>query len=141
MSDRAGAVTKYDGTGNITGIKLYKEHLTIGSVDDQTITNADIGQYDNSVASGDDDVFWEVSAGNDLTVDTEAQSSQEELYIDTGDTYRPASGGGGDVSTHVIEIDGSFTPDSNALTIGGSWDNDGDYNAGTETITFTSTGF
>ena len=139
MADRAGAVTKYDGTGNITGVQLFKEHLNIGSDDNQTITNADVAAYDNSVASGDDDVFWDVSAGNDLTVDIESQSTQEELFIGAGDVFRPASGGGADVTTVHVEIDGTWTADSNAISVGGSWQNDGTFTAGSSTVTFTST--
>lgn len=136
--DEAVAVTKYDGTGNITGIKLFKEHLTIGSDDNQTLTNADLSQYDNSV-SGDEDIFFDVSAGNDLTVDSTAQSSQEELYILPSNTYQPASGGGADVNTHDIEIDGTFTADSNSINISGSWVNDNTFTSGTSAVTFTAT--
>lgn len=138
MSDRAGAVTKYDGSGDITGVQLFKEHLTIGSVDNQTVTNTNIGAYDNSVASGDDDVFWEVTVGDDLTVDTEAQSTQEELYIGSGDTFRPASGGGADVTTVHVEIDGTWTADANVATVGGNWQNDSVFSSGTGTVTFNT---
>ncbi len=142
MADRAGAVTVYDGTGDVTAVQLFKEHLTIGSVDDQTTTNANVGSYDNSVASGDDDVFWEVSAGNDLVVDTEGQSSQEELFIASGDTFRPASAGGADVSTMFIEIVGTWTADNNAITVAGTsgtlFTRSGTFTQNTSTVNVTS---
>jgi hypothetical protein len=137
-SNEAVAVTKYDGSGSITNVQLYAEHLTIGSVDNQTLSNADIDAYDNSV-SADEDIFFEVDGSLDLVVDSTSQSTQEELYILSGNTFRPASGGGSDVSTHDIEIDGTYTADSNALNISGSWNNDNTFNAGTGTVTFTAT--
>lgn len=137
-NNEAVAVTKYDGTGDITSVVLYQRHLTIGSADNQTITNADLASYDNSV-SGDEDIFFDVSAGNDLTVDSLGSYTDERLFIVTGNTFRPASGGGADVTTVHTEIDGTWTADSNAITVAGDWQNDGTFSAGTSTITFTST--
>lgn len=137
-NEEAVAVTKYDGTGDITGVVLYQRHLTIGSDDNQTLSNADIDAYDNSV-SGDEDIFFDVSAGDDLTVDSLGSYTDEELYIVSGNTYRPASGGGGDVATVHVEIDGTWTADSNAVTVAGSWQNDSVFSSGTGTVTFGST--
>jgi hypothetical protein len=137
-NNEAVAVTKYDGTGDITGVVLYQRHLTIGSADNQTLTNADLASYDNSV-SGDEDIFFDVSAGNDLTVDSLGSYTDEELYIVVGNTFRPASGGGADVTTVHVENDGTWTADSNAITVAGNWQNDGTFSAGTSTTTFTST--
>ena len=136
--EEAVAVTKYDGTGDITGLILYWRHLTIGSADNQTLANADIDAYDNSV-SADEDIFFEVSAGDDLTVDTPTSYTDEELYIVSGNTYRPASAGGGDVNSTHLENDGVITADSNAFFITGSWQNDGTFTSGTSTVTFNST--
>jgi hypothetical protein len=136
--EEAVAVTKYDGTGDITGVVLYWRHLSIGSADGQTLSNSDIDAYDNGV-SGDEDIFFEVTAGDDLTVDTLTSYSDEELYIVTGNTYRPASAGGGDVNTTHLENDGTITADSNAINVFGSWQNDGTFTNGTSTTTFTST--
>src|SRR3990167_8507855 len=44
--DRAVAVTKYDGTGDITSVELIEGRLSLGSADNQTLTNADIATYD-----------------------------------------------------------------------------------------------
>ncbi|MEN9389679.1 MAG: hypothetical protein RLY61_763, partial [Candidatus Parcubacteria bacterium] len=41
-TDEAVAVTQYDGSGDITGIKLFKEHLSLGSADDQNLSNTDL---------------------------------------------------------------------------------------------------
>jgi hypothetical protein len=131
--DEAVSIAQYDGSGDITGVKLFKEHLVIGSDDNLNISNADLSSYDNSI-SGDEDVFFDVSSGN-LTVDYTSQSSTEELYIDASDTYQP----GGSVSTHDIEIDGTFTAEANAVTVSGSWDNDSNFSStGTTSLTATT---
>lgn len=141
-ANEAVAVAKYDGTGDMTGIILFQRHLSIGSVDDQTLTNTNLSQYDNGV-SGDEDIFFEVNATDDLTVDTLASYTDEELYIAAGDTFRPASAGGADVITVHVENDGTWTADSNAITVAGSWQNDGTFTGGTSTTTFSAvtTGF
>lgn len=137
-NEEAVAVAKYDGTGDITGVVLFQRHLSIGSADNQTITNANLASYDNSV-SADEDIFFDVSAGNDLTVDTLTSYTDEELYIVGSNVYQPASGGGADVTTVHIENDGTFTADSNAITVNGSWQNDGSFGAGTSSVTMNST--
>lgn len=136
--EEAVAVTKYDGTGDVTGIVLYWRHLSIGSGDNQTLANADIDAYDNSV-SADEDIFFEVNGTDDLTVDTLTSYADEELYIVAGNTYRPASAGGGDVNTTHLENDGTITADSNAINVFGNWQNDSTFTNGTSTVTFTST--
>jgi len=132
-ADEAVAVTKYDGTGNITGVKLYKEHLTIGSDDNKSLSNTDLGTMDNSV-SGDEDIFYDVNAGV-LTVDATSQSTQEKLTILTSNTHQP----GGNVITHDIEIKGTFIPEANTLTVQGSYKNSGTLTSGTSTVSMTST--
>lgn len=136
----AVAVTKYDGSGNITGVLLYAEHLTVGSDDNQSLTNTDLANYDNSVSS-DEDIFFEVDANNDLTVDSTAQSTQERLLIVTGNTFQPDSTSSGNVTTHHIQIVGTVTADGNTFTVGGSWNNlSGTFTRGTSTVIFTGTG-
>ena len=133
----AVAITKYDGVGDVTGIPLYQRHLTIGSNDNQTITNANISQYDSSV-SGDEDVFHDVDGGNDLTVCAVA-GCDAEIYIKSGNTYQPDSSSSGNVTTHDIEIDGTLTGDGNTITLYGSWDNDGTWNANSSTVVMAAT--
>ncbi len=134
----ANAVTLYDYSGNITGVDLFYEHLAIGSDDNQTVTNNDLSKFDNS-ASLDEDIFFDVSIGNDLTVDSVSQSTQEELYIKASNTHRPDSASSGNITTHDIEIDGTLTADGNNLYIYGSWDNDGVFNGDTGETRFYAT--
>jgi hypothetical protein len=135
-ANEAVAVTKYDGTGDISGVLLYEEHLTIGSADNQTISNINLAQYDNSV-SGDEDIFYEIDSNNDLTVDYTNQTTQEELYIVSGNTYQPDSTNSGDVNTHDIEIDGTFVANGNIINLSGDWDNDATFTAGSSTVKLT----
>ena len=124
-ANEAVAVTKYDGSGNITGVLLYEEHLTVGSADNQNLTNTNLGNYDNSV-SGDEDVFFEhntssftcdgVASTTGLCVDGTGQSTQERLYIKTGNTLSP----GGNVQTAKVQVVGTYTAGSETLTLTGS---------------------
>ena len=132
-TDEAVAVTKYDGTGDITGVKLYKENLTIGSVDNQTLSNSELGTYDNSV-SGDEDIFFDVTTNN-LVVDATAQSTTEKLTIVSGNTHQP----GGTVSTHDLTNLGTFLPQGNTITIQGSYLNSGTLTSSTSLFNMTGT--
>jgi hypothetical protein len=143
-ADEAVAVTKYSGTGDITGIKLFKEHLTIGSNQNTTVTNVDLALYDNE-ASADEDIFYEsdtvaytcdgTASTTGLCIDETAQSAQGRLYIDTGDTFAPA----GNVNTFDMGILGTFTGGAHAYTVGGSWNDTGTFTPSTSTVKFTST--
>lgn len=134
---RAVAVTTYGGSGNIAGLELIEGTLSLGSSENRTITNADIAQYDNSV-SGDADVFDEVNAGNDLTVDSNTSIAGELLYVKSGNTYRPDSASSGLVTTHDLENRGTLQADGNTITLTGSWKNSSTFTAGTSLVAFDS---
>lgn len=143
-ADEAVAVTKYIGSGDITGIKLFKEHLTIGSNQNNSLTNTDLAIFDNE-ASADEDIFYEsdtvaftcdgTASTTGLCVDETAQSAQGRLYIDTGDTFAP----GGNVNTHDMQIVGTFTGAGDTYTVSGSWNDTGTFTHSTSTVKFTST--
>ena len=138
--DEAAGVTVYDGDGDITGFTLYERHLSIGSNDNATITNANLSQYDYSGSLNDEDVFFDVDAGNDLAVCAlPATCDNAELWIKAQNTYRPDSTSGGNVATHDIEINGTLTADGNTLTVSGSWDNNATSSLDTSTVIFTAT--
>jgi hypothetical protein len=137
-ANEAVAVTKYDGAGEITGVELIESHLTIGSDDNETITNADLALYDNSV-SADEDIFFEVDANNDFTVDFEG-GHDAKLLIFVGNTYRPDSSGSGNVSTNDLQNDGTLIADGNTIFVSGDWVNTGTFTANTSTVDFSSTG-
>lgn len=131
-ADEAVAITKYDGIPEMSGIELYERHLSVGSDDLATTSNADIGQYD---FSDDEDLFFDVDAFNDLDICATTGCSDAELIILSGNNYTPE----GDITVHDIEINGEFLPETNTIRVGGSWDNNGQFDAGGSTIIFTAT--
>lgn len=137
-TNEAVAVTKYDGSGNISGIVLYQRHLTLGSDDNPTLSNADIDAYDNSV-SADEDIFFDIDGNDDLTVDAVSTYTDEYLYIKSSTIYRPGASNSSNVNATHLEIDGTLQADGNIYSINGNWQNDGTFTANTSQVTFTST--
>jgi len=135
-SSQAVAVTKWT-SGNITGVELIEGHLSIGSDQRNTITNANLGDYDSSISSKR--TFHDVN-GTILTVDADAKVNGEELYIKGGNTFQPNSSNGDTINTHDIEINGTFDLDRNVITASGSWDNNGLFIANTGSVSFTGIG-
>ncbi|MCL5409422.1 MAG: hypothetical protein M1607_01005 [Patescibacteria group bacterium] len=96
-----------DTTSDITGLKVYKNHVWVQSESSQSITNANINSFDQS---NDSDIPI-ASDGTNVTVD-----SGVELHINTGDTYAP----GGNVTTPKLHIVGTYTGSSETLNLTGS---------------------
>ncbi len=133
-SGEAVGVTKYDGVGDVSGINLYERHLSIGSNDNGTVTNADIGLYDQS---NDEDLFDDVSSGTlTLCASGETACQDGEIIIKSGNTYQPGSSA--NVVTHDIEINGTFKPNGNTIRVSGSWDNNATATMATSTVIFTA---
>ena len=78
------AVTKINGAGNIAGLDLYYDAVSIEE-EGGGIENVDLANLDSNK---DDDIKFTVAAG-DLTI-----ASAFTLYINSGDTFTP----GGDIS-------------------------------------------
>lgn len=139
-ADEAVAVTTYDGSGDITGMDLIAQRLSIGNSDNRTITNPNLSQYDNG-ASGDEDIFHEVDGANDLAM-IETNKPNAELYIKTGNIFRPASDNTGNITVNDLEIAGTLTADGNTLTVTGDSTPlvvSGTLNEDTSTFRYTST--
>ena len=138
-ANEAVAVTKYDGANDVTGMKLFERHLTLGSDDNPTLTNADLAQYDNSV-SGDEDIIHDVDSFNDLISCVAGNGCADVvLYVLSGTTYRPDSASSGNVNTHDMRIYGDVIADNNTFTVSGSWDNNNGFDSGNSEIIFTAT--
>lgn len=136
---KAVAVTKYTTDGDISGMVLYENHLTLGSNDLPLITNADIGQYDNSV-SANSALFDDVSTGNALTVCSVTLGCYNaRLLVLSGTTYQPSSTSGGNVTTRNFQNNGVFIANGNTITVSGSWRNAGNFVAGTSNVLFSAT--
>lgn len=138
-ANEAVAVFTYDGFNNATGVELIERHLTIGSAIASTTSNSNLALYDNS-ASGDEDIFFDVSSGS-LTLCSVGACWDGELYVRSGYTYRPDSASGRTITTHDVEIAGTLVGDANNFTVSGSWENRGTstHSGGTVTLAATST--
>ncbi|MCK9352242.1 MAG: DUF2341 domain-containing protein, partial [Candidatus Pacebacteria bacterium] len=133
-SNEAVGIAKYDGTLDMEGMSMFERHLSIGSDDNQIITNADISAYDNSVSSNED-IFNDVDAGNDLVVCYVITGCTDaKLYVKIGNTYRPDSENSGNVTTHDMVIKGSLNADANTIYVYGSWTNSGSFTSGTGSV-------
>ncbi|HRP51834.1 MAG TPA: LamG domain-containing protein [Candidatus Dojkabacteria bacterium] len=139
-ADEAVAVTTYDGSGNVAGVELIEQRLSIGNSDNRTITNANLSQYDNSV-SADEDIFYDVDASNDLTLNDTSKSSAE-IYIKSGNTYRPDSTSSGNITTKALRIVGILIADGNTINLTGGGSplviTGGTLNEDTSTFKYTS---
>ncbi len=119
-SNEAVTITKYAGSGDISNLKLYEEHLTLGNESNTSpISNSDVAKYDNSVSS-DEDIFFDVDSSNNLTVDYTAQSTQEKLYVLANNTFRPDDTNATTVTTEKVKVDGGLTLDQTTFKITGS---------------------
>jgi len=109
----ANAVTKYDGTGDITGVQLIEESLSIGSADNQTFTNTELGTYDNTV-SASEDIFFDVDASSNLTGRHQFQSYGGDLYIKAGNTLTSSNV----VTVYNVKADGTLSGTADVDTTG-----------------------
>ncbi len=136
--NEAVAVSKYLTTGDVTGMELYEDHLSLGSNDNPTLTNADIDLYDNST-SGNEDIFDNVTAGPDLLVCAITGCSGNKLYIRVGTTFEPNVSLSRSVTTKDISIKGILIADGNSINVSGSWADSGQFAKGNSTVNFTAT--
>ncbi len=131
--NEAVSVAHYDGVGDMSGMRLYEQHLTLGSNDATTtaFTNAQIALYD---ATNDEDLFFD-GTGTILDMCVETTCGTAELYVMASSTYRP----GGTVDVNYFENNGTTTLDGNTMYVTRSWDNNATLTAGTSTVIFTAT--
>ena len=117
-ANEATAVTKYDGTGDITGLVLNKHQLTIGSADNQSLTVTDLGQYDND----DDEDIMHVVSGGTLKVDADDVYTDDEIEIKASNTL--TIGVSERLNVHDVDNNGSLVVSgAGKIVIDGSWDN------------------
>lgn len=131
--NEAVAVARYDGVGDMSGMRLYEHHLTVGSNDatSTVFTNADLGLYDYQ---NDEDIFFNATT-TILDLCVEAGCADAELYVMASTTYRPT----GTSILDYFENNGTTTLDGNIVYVGRSWDNNATVTAGTSTVIFTAT--
>ena len=133
-ANESTGVAKYDGAGDMTGMVLNQHVLSIGSVDNQSLTVTNLGQYDND----DDEDIMHSANSSVLNVDDDNVYTDEKIDILSGNTL--TIGGTETLTTHDVAINGSLTSGgAGTFNVSGVWDNNNDFNASTETINFTST--
>lgn len=132
------AITIYDGSGHITGMVLDTHVLTIGSDDNPTLTDSHCTATTYQNVNDEDIMFscWTSLDGPVFTVDDDDVYADDKLRILSGSHLDLT--GSDLLEAHDVEINGQLTPAA-SVTVSGSWDNNGDYNAASETITFEST--
>lgn len=132
-TNEAVAVARYDGVGNMDGLKLFEQHVSLGSNDATTtpFTNAQIGLYD---FSQDEDLFFDVS-GTALDMCAEAGCMNSELFIGATSTWTPT----GNAELNSVENNGTMVLGTNTVYVNRSWDNNGTTTANTSSVIFSAT--
>lgn len=132
-ADEAVAAFVYDGIGDITGVELYEQHLSISADETGVVTNELLSAfaYNNS---GNEDVFITVDAFNNLVVCGVGTCSEANIYIGPNNTYVPATTTAVTIDTHDVVNDGSIELDANTINVSGSWDNNATSSTDTSTV-------
>jgi len=133
--NEAIAISKYQGTGDITGIELISQQLSLGSNNNVALTNSEIALYDNS-QSGDEDIFHEVDLDNNLTLDITGVFDDATLRIKSGTTFQPETSGNKQITAHNLTINGTLNANNNIFNISGNWINNGVFNAASSLVNF-----
>lgn len=129
QANRTSAVTKYDGSGDITGMVLDRHVVSVGSNDNQALTLANLDQYDNGQ---DSDIIYGVT-GSVLTIDPGGISTTEKLNILSGNSL--TVGSTQTLNTNNIDINGTLTSTTTATyNITGAWVNNGTFTQATSTV-------
>ena len=137
-ANEAVSVFVYDGVGDMTNVELVEQHLTISADETATTTNALLAAYDNSV-SGNEDIFFDVDAGNNLNVCAISGCDNASLYIGAGNVFIPASSTAEVITTNDFINEGTVELDGNTLKVSGDWTNTGSLSPDTSTVIFTAT--
>jgi hypothetical protein len=136
---RAVGAFVYDGVGDINGIELFEQHLSISSNENGTTTNANLDAYDHEQSGFNDDLFFDVDGNNDLSVCATTGCDQVNLYIGSGDIYIPDDTSSGNIAIHDLVNDGTVALDGNIVRVSGSWDNNATLSVDTSSVIFTAT--
>ena len=125
-SRKGVTVTRSAGTGNISGLSIYQDHLIVRHEDGGPITDANLATANNG--DTDIDAIYTITA----TVNTQTGKT---LYIQTGDTFTPSIpldlGGGVFISSTATLNAGTQT-----IYVAGDVNNNGTFThtAGTDLI-------
>ena len=129
----------YDGLGDMTGVQLFEQHLTLTSNETPTTTLQKLAASDNSTI-GDEDVFFDVNGSGDLSVCAVGSCPNANLWIGATSTLIVSTSSPQSVTAHDLINDGTLQLDANTLRLSGSWDNQGAFDPGTSAVILTATG-
>lgn len=137
-ANESTGVTKYDGSGSISGMVLNQHVLTIGSADNASLTVVNLSRYDHDQ---DEDISHDsdtIVAPAVFSVDGGNSYADDKIDILSGNTLTLIDT---DVlNAHDVAINGTLTfSGTGNCNVSGSWDNNGDFNSATEMFTFNST--
>ncbi|MEK7570088.1 MAG: hypothetical protein AAB515_01420 [Patescibacteria group bacterium] len=128
-------VTKYDGTGNIGGLALDTNVLTVGSDDNASLVLTDLGLYDNDQS---EDIMHTANVSV-LTVDGLGGYSTEQLTMKASNTL--TIGTTETLATHHLSNAGTLVGTGSAtFDVFGNWTNSSTFTHNTTTVNFKSTG-
>lgn len=130
--DEGVAVTKYDGVGDITGMQIAKRNVTLGSADNPTLNNVDIGTFN---VADDEDVFVSLNGSNEFSLCADVACGDAKLRILSGVTYAPLT------NTTLVNFEnyGTFAPGTSTTRVRSGWAQNGNFTIGESTIIFTAT--
>ncbi|MES2315751.1 MAG: hypothetical protein V4486_03405 [Patescibacteria group bacterium] len=134
-ASEANAVGKYDGTGSMTGMILNAGVVSVGSVDDQSLTMGDLDTYD---CNNDEDIIYSVTSQTFAAPGSGCSNlSTASAQIESGDTLTIGSGGGlttgGDLT-----ISGTLVQTTTAtINVSGNLATSGTFTGGSGNVTIT----
>lgn len=129
-ADESTAITKYDGSGAISGMVLNRHVLSIGSDDNQSLTVTNLNQYDNDQ---DDNILHSANSST-LKVDDDNAYTDEKIDILSGSTL--TIGSSETLTTYHLTITGTLTSTTTATyNVAGDWTNNGTFTQATSTVT------
>jgi hypothetical protein len=135
----AVAVAIYTGPGDSGGMALNQRWVTTGSgsTTGQVLSLANLGLYDNSV-SGDEDIFYDVDAGNDYNNCVTGSCLDSSLYA-YSNTLRFSTTSSETVNVWDLRVLGTMYGDTNTIKVSGGWRNLGTFIPNTGTVIFNAT--
>ena len=132
----AVAVFKYDGLGDMTGVEMFEQHLSLSADETATTSIASLGQSDNGLI-GDEDVFFDVDFAGNLSVCAIGGCDSANLYIGAGNVFIPNDTDTKNIYTHDFINDGRVEFDVNNVFVSGSWDDNAQVVPNTSHVIFT----
>jgi len=131
-SEYGNTVTRYAGSGDITNLNIYKNHIIVRHEDAGPITIADLDKYDSN-----DSAYMLYAASS--TPATLTVNSGKDFYVNPGSVFS-TGGAGGNVSFATLDIAGTFTATSTqTISVSGNWYNWKNFNPASSTVQFTAT--